>query len=229
MKSSVTTAGQVMPRTAKIELGAMTGLILSYIWIWEQGFPGHFAVVVAAFLVLGLGSHIRRGETLHDLGFRLDNLRRAGIQALIYVGPLVLAPFLIGVSLDTLRPTDHWLFALAARIPWGLLQQYGLLCFFYRRLREVLPGVWPPMLSAASLFALFHLPNPFLTAFTLGAGVLSCWLYRRVPNVWALGIAHGLVSFSLTTSLPLGITVGLRVGPGFFRMWERLHSGAFLP
>ena len=41
------------------------------------------------------------------------------------------------------------------------------------------------------MFALFHLPNPFLTAVTLVAGILAGMLYRVVPNLWAIGAGHG--------------------------------------
>ena len=67
----------------------MSALLLSYIWLWKDTFPGDFVVCVALYLAIGISSHIRRGETARDIGFRLDNLGRAARQALIYMGPLV--------------------------------------------------------------------------------------------------------------------------------------------
>ena len=58
------------------------------------------------------------------------------------------------------------------------------------------------------------------------AGVAACWVYRRVPNLWVLGAAHAAVSFCITRSLPDEITAGMRVGPGFLRLMERLEGGA---
>lgn len=96
---------------------------------------------------------------------------------------------------------------------WGSAQQYGLACVFYRRLRELLPGDQLPIVAACLLFGLFHLPNPFLTVVTVTLGALACWLYRREPNLLALGIWHGITSFVLFYSLPVSLTFEMRVGP----------------
>ena len=69
--------------------------------------------------------------------------------------------------------------------------------------------------SAAVTFATFHMPNVFLVAVTLAAGVAACTLYRRETNLFAIGIAHALVSVVLLCSLPDSVTHGLRVGPGY--------------
>lgn len=205
----------------------MAVVLLSYIWLWQGAFPGHFVVCVALYFAIGVSTHLRRGETAREIGFRLDNLAPAGRQALLFVGPLVVVPPVVGLipgSLRVPRPA-WWLPALVAAVVWGTAQQYGLLCVFYRRFQEIVPGAWPPMIAAAAMFALFHLPNPFLTAVTFGAGVLSCWLYRRVPNVWVLGVAHGVLSLSISRSLPLDVTVGMRVGPGFLHYLAVLRAG----
>jgi len=219
------------PTAAAVEIAAMTALILSYIWLWEDRFRGDFYVCLALYLAIGVASHVRRGETARDIGLRADNLGAALRQALVFVGPLILISPVVGLALDTIRllpgASWWWIPGAAERFASGTLQQYGLLCFFYRRVQELVPGTWPPPLAAAALFALFHLPNPFLTAVTLGAGILSCWLYRRVPNLWALGLAHAVLSMSISRSLPLGITVHMRVGPGYLEA-VREASGAIL-
>jgi membrane protease YdiL (CAAX protease family) len=202
-------------RIAIAEITAMAVLLLSYIWIWQGAFPGDFWVVLALYLGIGFSSHLRRGESFRDIGLRLDNFGRAARSAVRIIGPLILIPPVVGLLMGTLRPVplQEVPFGLAYGIAWGTLQQYGLACFFFRRAVEVFPGKWPPMVAAASLFALFHLPNPFLTAVTLVAGTLGCWIYRRTPNLWVLGIAHGLLSASISRSLPLDLTLGMRVGP----------------
>ena len=53
-------------------------------------------------------------------------------------------------------------------------------------------------------------------AATFVAGLASCTLYRREPNVFVLGIAHAAISFVLYGALPRTITHGLHVGPGYF-------------
>ena len=221
-------ARKVRSATVVIELSAMTAVMLSYLWLWQDSFPGDFWVCVALYLGIGISSHVRRGETAREIGFRLDNFWPAFRLALFWIGALIVLAFVVGMVLDSIHLTTsarwhlHWI----RRIAWGTLQQYGLLCFFYRRLGELLPGSRPPMLAAAGVFAFFHLPNPFLMAVTLGAGVLSVWLYRRTPNVWVLGLFHGVLASALSRALPAWLTGGMRVGPGFFEFMRNLAAGS---
>jgi hypothetical protein len=195
----------------------MTALLLSYIWLWQGTFAGDFYVCVAAYFAIGLGSHVARGESAASIGLRFDNFGRALIQVLIFIGPAAIVPPLVASRLPGPPPEGQTLAELVRGslwlLPWSLAQQYGLLAFFYRRFQEVLAGHTAATLAAASAFALFHLPNPFLTAVTLGAGLLSCWLYRRVNNLWALGLGHALLSWSISHSLSEQVTFGMLVGP----------------
>ena len=89
-------------------------------------------------------------------------------------------------------------------------------CLVYRRSLDVVGSSWSGALCAASAFALFHLPNPFLIGVTFLAGLVSCRLYRNVPNVLVLGAAHAAIALVLFYALPFSITHELRVGPGYF-------------
>ena len=100
---------------------------------------------------------------------------------------------------------------------WGTLQQYGLTCVYYRRFRDLLGDGWGAPLAAAGVFALFHLPNLFLTPVTFIAGIISCRIYRREPNVFVLGLLHALLSMVLSHSFGPEITHEMRVGPGYWR------------
>jgi membrane protease YdiL (CAAX protease family) len=80
----------------------------------------------------------------------------------------------------------------------------------------VLASPWGAALMSASAFALFHVPNPLLVGVTFLGGVVSCLLYRRVPNVFVLGVAHAVISTTLFSALPASITHKLRVGPGYY-------------
>lgn len=205
----------------------MTALILSYTWLWQDAFPGDFLLCVALYLGIAIRGHLRRGETAREIGFRVDNAGPAMGQALLFVGPLIVVTVLVGLMLGTINLPRRatWLIAVPRSVCWGTLQQYGLLAFYYRRLGEVLSGSRTVIVAAACLFALFHLPNPFLTPVTLLAGALSCWLYRRVPNLLVLGLMHAALSIAIARSLPYEITFGLRVGPGFFTLLENLRAG----
>jgi membrane protease YdiL (CAAX protease family) len=192
-------------------------LLLSYIWIWRRSFPGAatlFAVVLLATLTLG---HVLRRESLRDVGFRLDTFARASTLLAPVVAVVIASAVLIGHLSGSTRfpPASTAMPGVAKAVVFGLAQQYLLLGFFYRRLEEALPKP-ASFLSAAAVFALFHLPNPFLTAVTFFAGLIAAWVYRRAPNLWVNGVIHGLTSYCLYFSLSPELTGGLRVGPGYW-------------
>jgi len=216
-----------LPRTAPlnrartvaiVEVTALAAVLLSYIWGWHGAFHGSFFVVLGLYFGIGITSHILRRESPRDIGFRLDNAPRALLNAAMIVVPAIAIVLLIGLALDSWHFSSPersmlgapWLFA------WALAQQYGLLCFFYRRFLDIFGKETWAAVSASLAFAAFHLPNPFLVPVTLAAGLAACRLYRREPNVLVLGLAHAMISFFLFSSLPVSVTFGLRVGPGFF-------------
>jgi membrane protease YdiL (CAAX protease family) len=83
------------------------------------------------------------------------------------------------------------------------------------RLRGVLKDPLAHDVVCAGIFAALHLPNPFLTAVTFGAGYCFCVLFRRCPNLFAIGAAHALASSTLYFCLPPAITHLMKVGPGY--------------
>jgi len=203
---------------AVLEVAALTVLLLSYIWGWQGAFPGSSLLIVVLYFGIGIASHLRRGESARQIGFRLDNWQAAFRGVLIAVGTAALFFLAVGAALNTWHFPSARQMALELpwMVAWGTAQQYGLVCFFYQRLLEILQGPRAATLGAASLFAVFHVPNPLLLAVTLGAGIVSCTLYRRVPNVIALGVAHAVISIVIASTLPLEFTHRMHVGPGFF-------------
>lgn len=193
-------------------------LIFSFIWFWQQAFPGAralFTVILVSVLVL---AHAQRAESLRDVGFRLDTAGRALLLAAPFVAIMITVSVATGDRLDSARfpPFTTAVFAVFGAILFGLAQQYVLLAFFYRRFERLLPGSATSVVATALLFAFFHLPNAFLTTVTFFAGLAAALIYRRAPNLWIIGIAHGLISYCLYYALPLEMTGGLRVGPGYY-------------
>ena len=206
------------PMRPLVEIAAMAALLSSYIWWWGNSFQGGFLLCFILYLGLGMAAHIRAGERPADLGLRLDTLPSAGRDALLAT---ILISFVLvgaGALLGSLQfpALKLWLKDLGDGVIWGSLQQYGLLAIFYRRFCELLPSRHGPMLATSTVFAFFHLPNPFMFLATFAAGALSCWLYRRSPNLFVLGAMHGVVSFLIVATLPDSVTMGMRVGPGYF-------------
>jgi hypothetical protein len=61
------------------------------------------------------------------------------------------------------------------------------------------------------------LPNLVLTAATLVWGVVACALFRRYQNIWALGLAQGLLGLCFAICVPDALHHHLRVGLGYLR------------
>jgi membrane protease YdiL (CAAX protease family) len=204
---------------AAVEIAAMVAILLSFIWGWQGSFGGATGLILVLYFGVGILSHARRGESAWQLGLRVDNLTRALRVAAAFVAPALLVLLAIGFALDSLHFSwSQTTKSLPWLVAWGTAQQYGLLCFFYRRFVEIFGGPWAATASASATFATFHAPNGFLFAVTLAAGVAACTLYRRAPNVFAIGIAHAVISFALMHSLPYDVTHGLHVGPGYLAL-----------
>lgn len=202
-----------------MELLAVTSLLFSYIWIWQGSFEADFLVCLGLFLAITILGHRRRGETARDLGFRLDNLRDSAKLVFSFVAPLILLMVVVGLALGLNRePPIERLWTRVALMPlFGVAQQYGLLGFYYRRFQEALPRDWAPILASAMVFAALHAPNGPVMVMTLAFSVGSCWLYRRAPNLWVLGLAHGLLSITVAMFLAKLLVSGLKVGPRALR------------
>jgi membrane protease YdiL (CAAX protease family) len=162
-------------------------------------------------------SHRLRGERLRDLGFRLDNFGKA-VRLLILPMALVSAILVIVGYLKGSLDFFRWrggqsIFGMPLLgILWGLAQQYALQGFINRRAQIV----WGPglrsILVVALLFGTVHLPNPALTVATTAGGLLWATAYQRAPNLFALALSHGLMTWILISTLPGGLLNGLRVG-----------------
>ena len=205
-----------VPRwVAAAEIAALAFVLLSYIWMWEGAFPLHFLVILVLYFGIGIETHLRRGEKVREIGVRVDNLGAALRLVSTWIAPVAAAALVAGLFLGSWHfpPLGEGLGSVAFGVLWGSAQQYGLVCVFYRRFRELLPGERWPIVASGLVFGLCHLPNPFLMAVTLTLGMVACWLYSREPNLFALGFWHGFTSFVLFYSLPVALTIEMRVGP----------------
>jgi membrane protease YdiL (CAAX protease family) len=106
-------------------------------------------------------------------------------------------------------------------IVWSIMQQFLLQSYFLLRLLRLLPGKIAPILAAAAIFSLAHLPNPILTPITLVWGVIACVLFLRYRNIYTLGLAHGIMGLCIAVTVPNSLHHHMRVGLGYLRYHPR--------
>jgi membrane protease YdiL (CAAX protease family) len=196
-----------------IELIFGYGLIVSIIWMPElpQRILSPIALVVTLVIVLA------RRPSLDDLG-----LGRRGLAQSRWILPAAVVvtgvSALVAKRIGTLHPLYKGdLKHVAGYVLWTLYQQFLLNDYFMPRLTRLLASDKGAVGVAAVLFALAHWPNIWLTVATLVWGAISCALFRRYHNLYALGLAQGLLGLCFAVCVPDSLHHHLRVGLGYLR------------
>ena len=181
------------------------------------------AVPVACVFALMFYSHRLRGETLRELGWRMDNFMRAARLLLL---PMVAGSILLvlvgwlwfGGSFSFGKRRAGWaIFGFPMwGLAWGLLQQYVLQGYINRRAQIIFGKGAASITIVALLFALLHLPNPLLMCATFLGGLIWASVYQRAPNLYALALSHAALTWVLISTLPSDALRGLRVGYKYF-------------
>ena len=207
------------------EIAAVVVFVLAAEWMVPPLFGRNLfaeAVPVALVFAIIFSSHLRTKESPRDLGWRIDNFAAAAVV----LAPLIVAAagFLFALSWITgnlpsvgtaaLNLPLVWTFL--GLIAWGLVQEYPLQGFINRRLQGVMGAGSLSATVTALIFAVLHLPNPWLTAGTFLGGLLISYAYQRVPNLLAAGLAHAILTVILVLTVPYPMLHGLRVGYYFF-------------
>lgn len=179
-------------------------------------------IPVALAFALIIYSQRVRGETWRELGWRTDNFAQAARLLLLPTAMAALFLFVAGWYLQTSgfgeprsRPSASLWLPLWG-ILWGLVQQYPLQAFVNRRAQILFGRGVASVLVVASVFALLHLPNLWLTIATFVAGCLWAAVYQRAPNLFALAISHSIMTVLLIWTIPDVLLGGLRVGYNYF-------------
>jgi len=199
---------------ALLEPLAVFGMIEAYIWSLRYSYRPLWAAILALIVL----SHAVHREWPRELGFRRDNFRKAADAFAPVIGLVALGMLGAGLVFRTLRPVG-WgaaFWSLALYIPWGTFQQYLLNGYFLNRLDAALSRRAAPI-AAAALFSAAHVPNWFLMVVTFLMGYCAARIYRRYPNLYFLGLAHGIIGFLLYLVVPDSISRHLNVGPAWFR------------
>ena len=198
-----------MPFTAAILI-----IILSYTWIIDPLTPRAVVMVpMAAVAALAVWHAARTGEWgLRGSAF-LPALRSSAIVTVVGVAGILAA----GALLGTLHDRRDLLGTLGGLVVWGGAQQWILQTLVLREAQRATSDR-AGVLLASALFAVLHLPNPFLAAVTFAAGLVWCRIYARHPNVLPLALSHALGTLAILYAFDEAITGRLRVGYSYLQL-----------
>jgi len=213
---------RLSPRVRDIaELAIGYGLILVVLWTPN---PAQRILYWVAFAWIAITAFLRRKETTpNGLGFRglLPSLWIVAVAVAIFVAAIALAE-----HLHTLHPLYcplPVLVHIAGYALWALMQQFILQVYVLLRFLRLGMRRTPAVALAAVLFAIAHIPNPFLVSLTLVWGAISCLLFLRYRNLYALALAHGILGMCLAVTVPNHIHHHMRVGLGYLEYHVHHH------
>jgi hypothetical protein len=194
-------------------------LILAYgiilLAIWTPPHAQHILSLIALLVTLAIV--LARFPRREDLGFG-----RRGLIASLWILPAAVVFSLAAVVLAKRLGTFHLLFRgdlshVTGYVLWTLYQQFLLNDLFMPRLLRLIGSETAAVGLTALLFSAAHMPSVWLCAATLVWGVISCALFRRYGNLYALGLAQGLLGLCFAMCVPDAVHHHLRVGLGYLR------------
>jgi hypothetical protein len=210
-----------------IEVVATWGLIEATIWTTSKAQLRLFWLA-ASFIVVTTVIHRPK---LDELGLTIR-----GLAASVWVIPAALAVAiaagLIAWSAGSLHPLFGSQGALShssAYILWAVFQQFILQSYFFLRLERLLKSGPVAALLSSAIFCLVHIPNPVLVSVCLIAGWFACEVFRRNRNIYALGVAHGIIGLTIALTIPDNVQRHMRVGVGYYRYTSQQHSSPPTP
>jgi hypothetical protein len=189
------------------------GLIVFVIWMPEspQKLLSPVALVVTLTIVLA------RRQTRDELGFGLR-----GFAPSLWILPAAVLVTVVSTAMARHFGMLHPLYKgdlkhIAGYVLWTIYQQFLLNDYFMPRLIRITGNEHVSVGLAGVLFAAAHLPNLWLTVATLAWGAISTALFLRYRNIYALGLAQGLLGLTFAVCVPESLSHHLRVGLGYLR------------
>lgn len=198
-----------MPYTA-----AIAAIILGYTWVAAPlvGVRGPWLALPVVLVIALTIAHNRRTR---DWGFNAKAfwpaLARTAVLTAVFGAILWWAGSRFGEPPRREAPLLDFLYVVI----WGGAQQFVLQTVVLREAQAAAPRAAVPL--AAAIFAVFHLPNPFLVIVTLAGGLIWCAIYTRHPNIVPLALSHAAATVIILVSFDPAVTNSLRTGWRYFQ------------
>jgi membrane protease YdiL (CAAX protease family) len=200
---------------AGVELTVLFCLWFSTVWAawqWTGASVWTGCGFVAMAGIVAASVAIRRPDWKTS-GFRLDNLGPALMEVSVVCFAVLSIFFLLiweqGIAFEAVSNGGA-----IELVGSGMLQQAFFLGYLFQRWNALLLNPGAAVVANALVFAVIHLPHLFLVGLTVLGGLLLGVLFLRTRNVFAMGLAHGLLSALLIPTLrSAGVFVTTQIGP----------------
>lgn len=172
--------------------------------LWGAQIAAYYNVVAAIIVIGYIVFRVARSgmRIFRDWGLSFNNFWQCLPPYLLFTFIAAILLFGYGWTRGNTLPVEFW-YVLALYPLWGAAQQFVLQNFIAENLVHAVPSLTIRSLITATLFACAHLPSVELAVLTFIAGFCFTYLYHFYRNLFALGIAHGILG-ALVFHLILG-------------------------
>lgn len=132
-------------------------------------------------------------NVLQDWGIRTDNLLASMKYAAAFFVPLILILILISIFRGSFKLDISFVISLLIYPIWGIAQQFVFQSLLHSNFIKF--GLAPySIFLIAVLFAIVHRTNPQLMILTFLGGIITSYIFLKVPNIIPIGVAHGIIA-----------------------------------
>lgn len=143
-------------------------------------------------------------------GFRGDNFMNALGPSVLFVTCAAVLLLVYGKLTGRLVvPQTFWL-ALLLYPLYGIAQQFALQVLVAKNLRSLISTTWVRASVTGAIFSIAHFPNAPLMVLVAPVGLVFTLIYESRPNLWAVGLAHGLLG-AMVYYMVLGLDPGAQI------------------